>query len=652
MVAELQKAERMNMENLVFSTWGKWKDSSGLAQTDDLPAQFGKEKPLKAFMGWNGMFVWDASVNIVDMTREYSAQAAKHSCGHCAPCRECTYRMSAILERICEGQGTEGDLDMLEYLARFVMDSSYCDIGLTSPRPVLDAIEHGRSDFLKAIKEKKPIPRANYVAKITAPCINACPSHLDIPGYVEKIHLGRWEEALEIIRRDCCLPGTIGRVCVRPCEFNCRRGLMDEPIAIKALKRFAADRELARGVEPEFLTAEAKQEKVAIIGAGPSGLSCAYYLGRRGYKTTIFEALPEPGGMAKAGIPDYRLPPDILNYEVSLVEKVGAEIRYGVNVGQDVTMDDLAKEGYKAVFVGVGAPEASAMRCEGEDAGYERFMTGIHFLREIAFGRRPIEGKKIAVIGGGNVAMDCVRSAMRIGFDDVNLIYRRTEAEMPADAVEIEEAKEEGIKFNFLVQPIKILAENGKVSGLECLKMELGEPDESGRRRPIPIEGSNFVIECDAMVPAIGQVVVVDRVLPEGTEITRWKTLVVDDITFQSSQPNVFGGGDCITGPATLIAALAAGKNAARFIAHFLETGECKPEDADWMDKAIGELGVYDPKEKMPFAGQTQRPHLKALDPATRIKSFDEVESGVSPAEAFKESARCLRCYRIGLAAV
>ena len=265
---------------------------------------------------------------------------------------------------------------MLEYMARYVMDSSYCDIGLTSPRPILDAIEHGRADFLRAIQEKKPIPKGNYVAKVTAPCINACPSHLDIPGYVEKIHLGRWEEALEIIRRDCCLPGTIGRVCVRPCEIQCRRGLMDEPIAIKALKRFAADQELTRGDEPKFFATETKKDKVAIIGAGPAGLACAYYLGQRGYKTTIFEAMPEPGGMAKSGIPDYRLPPDILNYEVSLVEKLGAEIKYGVNVGKDMTLDDLTKKGYKAVFVGVGAPEASAMRCEGEDAGYERFMTG------------------------------------------------------------------------------------------------------------------------------------------------------------------------------------------------------------------------------------------------------------------------------------
>jgi len=640
------------MENFAFSTWGKREGSSDQVQMDDLPAGLGQERPIKAFMGWDGMFVRDGSVNIVDMTREYAAQAADQCCGHCTPCRESTYRMNDILERICEGHGTEEDLNILEDLARFVMDSSYCDIGLTSPRPILDAIEQVRGDFLKAIQDKKPIPRGNYVAKVTAPCINACPSHVDIPGYVEKIRLGRWEEALEIIRRDCCLPGTIGRVCVRPCEFNCRRGLMDEPITIKALKRFVADQELTRGVEPDLSFIETKKDKVAIIGAGPAGLACAYHLGHKGYKTTIFEALPEAGGMAKAGIPDYRLPPDLLNYEVSLVEKMGAEIRYNVNVGKDITIEGLTKEKYKAIFVGVGAPEASAMRCEGEDEGYERFMTGVHFLREIAFGRRPIEGKKIAVVGGGNVAMDCVRSAMRIGFDDVNLIYRRTEAEMPADPVEIEEAKEEGIKFHFLVQPIKILAEDGKVSGLECLKMELGEPDESGRRRPNPVEGSNFVIECDAMVPAIGQVCEVDSVMPDGADLTRWKTLVVDEITFQSSQPSVFGGGDCVTGPATLIGALAAGKNAARFIVRYLETGECKPEDSDWMEKAISDLGVYDSNETMPFLGQTKRARQAALDPSVRIKSFEEVESGLSRADALKEAARCLRCYRIGLAAI
>ena len=642
------------MANRTFSTWGNWSRSSHEINADDLPAKFDEERTLKAFMGWDGMFIQDNSVNLVDMTREYITQATKNSCGQCSPCRNGMVRLKAILDKICDGRGTEADLDQMEYLARFMKDSSMCDIGLTTPRPVLDSIEHFREEFKKAIQSQEPIARGQYVAKVTAPCTNACPSHLDIPGYVEKIRDGRWMEALEIIRKDCCLPGTIGRICVRPCEFNCRRGLMDEPIAIKSLKRFAADQEIAALAEPERPEVEFKEDKVAIVGAGPAGLSCAYNLGLRGYKTTIFEGMREPGGMAAAGIPDYRLPRHILRREAEIVEKIGAEIRYDVKVGEDITMEDLTKEGYKAIFIAVGAPEASKMRCEGEDENYMCFMTGIEFLRLVSLGQQPLEGKRLVAIGGGNVAMDCVRTALRIGFDDVNLIYRRTEAEMPADPVEIEEAKEEGVKIQFLVQPIKILAENHKVTGLECLKMKLGQPDESGRPRPVPVEGSNFVIEADAIIPAIGQVCIVDCVIPEESEaeLTRWKTLVVDETTFQSAQPNIFGGGDSITGPATLIAALAAGKNAARFIESYLENGECTPEDEDWLEKTIENLGVYDSQEKMLFAGQTQRMSLRALEPELRIKNFDEVEDGVTSAEAIREADRCLRCYRIGLAAV
>jgi len=325
-----------------------------------------------------------------------------------------------------------------------------------------------------------------------------------------------------------------------------------------------------------------------------------------------------------------------------------------VNVGEDITIEDLTNEGYKAIFVGVGAPESSKMRCEGEDEGYMCFMTGVEFLRLTSIGQQPLEGKRLVAIGGGNVAMDCVRTALRIGFEDVNLVYRRTEAEMPADPIEIEEAKEEGVIFHYLIQPIKILAENNKVTGLECLRMELGEPDDSGRPRPVPVEGSNFVIEADAIIPAIGQTCIVDCVIPDESEaeLTRWKTLVVDEMTFQSGQPNIFGGGDSITGPATLIAALAAGKNAARFIDSYLENEECVPGDEDWLEKTIEKLGVFDPQEILPFTGQKDRMALKAMEPEERIKSFDEVEDGVTQFEATNEADRCLRCYRLGMAAI
>lgn len=604
-------------------------------------------------MGWDGLFVHDETLNLVDMARAYMDQARKESCGQCFPCRLGTKEMSAILERLCSGKGSPADLDRLESLASFVSRSSRCDIGQTSPRPILDLLKHRRQAFLEAIDGKTPISRGRYVFKVTAPCINACPSHLNIPEYVEKIRDGRWDQALATIRNDCCLPGVVGRVCVRPCEFNCRRQRIDAGIAIRALKRYAADMELESGQTAPLSPGPAKDQKVAIIGAGPAGLACAYYLGRRGYKSTIFEALDEPGGMAAVGIPDYRLPRLILRGEADQVKKLGCEIRYGVNVGVDVTLDDLKLQGYGAIFVGVGAHAASKMRCEGEDAGYECFMTGVEFLRRVADGEKPVEGDKLLVIGGGNVAMDCVRSGLRLGFSDVNLLYRRTRAEMPADPAEISEAQEEGVKLHYLVAPLRIIAENGKVTGLECQKMELGEPDASGRRSPVAVEGANFVIECDAIVPAIGQVCVVDCVLPpDEVEISKRKTLLTHDITRRTNQPYIFSGGDCVTGPATLIAALAAGKNAARFIEQFLTTGQSVPEDGDYMELLISRLGVFYPKEKMPYSDTTRKLHPPVLEPEIRIKSFAEVEGQVSPAMAVKEAARCLRCYRIAMAAV
>ncbi|MBS3779216.1 MAG: FAD-dependent oxidoreductase [Desulfovermiculus sp.] len=642
---------------LIFSNWGHWTHGEDKTDTAALPASLRNQGPIKAFMGWDGFMIWDEDVHIVDMCRAYMQRVQQESCGQCFPCRLGTALMADILERICNGQGQEGDLQQLSGFAELVKSTAKCGVGETGTRPLLDALTHYRQQFEQAIQAQKPIPRGNYQALVTAPCTNACPSHLDIPAYVEKIRLGQYLEALEVVRNDCPMPGTIGRVCVRPCEMNCRRTKLDEPIAIKALKRFVADYERTRypQAEPKQVSLQGQDKgPVGIVGAGPAGVSCAFYLAQKGYSCTIYESLPEPGGMAAVGIPDYRLPRHILRGEVEYIQKLGVTIHYNTNIGQDITIKDLRQKGFQAVFVGVGAPESASMRCEGEDAGYQCFMTGVEFLRLIAQGQRPLEGKNIVVIGGGNVAMDCVRSARRLGFENVNLVYRRTVKEMPADPVEIKEAQEEGVNFHYQVQPIKILAEDGKVSGLECLRMELGEPDESGRRRPEPVEGSNFVLECDAIIPAIGQTCVVDCVLPDeqGVELSRWKTLVVDPITFQSSEKDIFGGGDCITGPDTLIAALAAGKKGAKYIDHYLQTGDCTPDLHDQMEQYIQQLSVFYPFEKMPYKGQSKRARQPARDPEERTNHFEEVEGGFDEGQALLEASRCLRCYRIGLAAV
>ena len=638
------------MGSFSLDTWNE--DRGGTSAVFDVPRDVFGKTAIKALAGWKGVAIWDETVDPVDLAREYASRIAEESCGRCTPCRLGSAHVKAVMERICQGHGREADLEELPGILRFVSETSRCDIGKTLAKPILDLLDNFRHVFEETVRSGAQVPRGKYASTLTAPCMAACPSNVDIPGYIEAVRDGNLELALEVVRRDCPMPGTIGRVCVRPCETSCRRGLVDEPLAIKAIKRFLADNE-KQSKTPEIpKQADPKEGKVAVVGAGPAGLSAAYYLGVLGYKTTIFERQEKAGGMAAWGIPDYRLPRDVLDAEIEKVRQLGAEFQYGVDVGKDIKLNQLAEQGYGAVFLGLGAPVSSKMRCRGEDEGYQGFMTGIEFLAKAARGDRPLEGRRIVVVGGGNVAMDCVRTARRLGFDDVKIIYRRTEAEMPADPLEIKEAKEEGVDFQFLVAPFRIIAEDNKVTGMECLRMELGEPDPSGRRRPIPIDGSNFVIACDAVIPAVGQAATVDRVISDRGTVSRWNTLLVDEVTLQTSRMGVFGGGDCATGPDTLIAALAAGKKAAHFIDQYLSQGHNSLSGADLVERIVRRAGVFDAGEKFPYKGFDHQAHAKVAAPEIRIKDFSEVEGGLTSAQARHEAERCLRCYRVAVAAL
>ena len=635
----------------VINTW------RGDSRDFDLSAKdFGKGFPgprPKAIMGWHGIKVWDDTLDPAALLAAYLDKAADESCGQCTPCRLGTAQMKALSQRLCQGLGTREDLAKIRYLADMISRTARCDIGRTLAVPVLDLMD-AFGPALDAVADgEREVESGKYAAIVTAPCISACPSHVNIPAYLEDIRMGRWSQAMDEVRQDCPMPGTIGRVCVRPCEAVCRRRDLDEPLAIKGLKRFLADREM-EGKLTARITPPANRhpEKVAVIGAGPAGLSCAYYLGVLGYEATIFEAQEGPGGMAAYGIPAYRLPRDVIAHETARVEKMGATIQYNTKIGRDITLEDLKTRGFDAVFVGAGAPGASSMRCKGEDQGYRNFMPGVEFLARAARGEKPLTGKRAAVIGGGNVAMDCVRTARRLGFSNVNLIYRRTEAEMPADPLEIKEAKEEGVMFHILMAPVEIVADDsGTVTGLTCLRMELGEPDKSGRRRPVPVEGSEFTMEIDAVIPAIGQTCDVDQFLP-GTLLSEWNTMVVDKTTGQSKIPAVFGGGDCTTGPDILIRALAAGKNGARAIAKHLGTGSCKIGPEEWMTTLSEAPSLFASDPPLPYPGVTRRKEPSVLDPELRVTNFAEVEAGFSPAQAREEANRCLRCYRIVVAAL
>jgi heterodisulfide reductase subunit A-like polyferredoxin len=494
-------------------------------------------------------------------------------------------------------------------------------------------------DERKAIYRKFPqaIPSAFAIEKIgTAPCKAACPTHISVQGYVALIGEGKYKEALKLIKQENPFPAVCGRVCNHPCEAACKRGEVDEPVSIMYLKRYVADLDL--NDETKFVPEikEKRDKKVAVIGGGPAGLTAAYYLAVEGYQVTVFEALPVAGGWLSVGIPEYRLPKDIVNAEIKIIEDLGVEIRLNTKVGTDISFDDI-KNDYDAVFLGVGTHLSSKLNVPGEEL--EGVVHGIDFLKRVNLGEKVFLGNRVAVVGGGNVAMDAVRTALRTGSKEAFILYRRTRAEMPASPEEIEEALQEGIKMEFLAAPVKVVGSNGKVTGIECIRMELGEPDESGRRRPVPIKGSEFTLDVDAIIPAIGQKADFSFV-PEGSDISvnKWNTFDVDDVTFATSSEGVFAGGDDVTGPATAVEAINAGKEAAKSIDRYLRGEDIALGRArNWKEGIADKGDVSDvPKES--------RPKLKELDPDERKTHFKEVIDVYTEEEAVKEAKRCLSC--------
>ena len=610
----------------------------------------GKKAPenQRAFMGWGGLTVTDDTVDILDMLRAYYAVASGESCGQCFPCRSGLRRIATRLDQMCQGQERADDLQYLGELAAMVRASARCDIGQTSPQPLLDVLEQA-PQLLKARKTSG----GAYTSMVTAPCVNACPGHVTIPEYIEDIRFRRFDKGLERVMNNCPMPGTIGRVCERPCEAACKRGLKGKPVAIRNLKRFLFDHNAALNQPPAPQKPAVHGKKVAIIGGGPAGLSCAYYLAHLGAAPTIFERHDVCGGMAKFGIPDFRLPPSVLTREINVVAAAGSDIRTGVEIGRDISVDQLHDEGFEAIFIGAGAPHAPGMRCEGEDSCPQGYLSGIHYLHEATMGRQAVSGTRLVVVGGGNVAMDCARTALRHGFKEVRVVYRRTEAEMPADPVEIEEAREEGTLFTFLAAPLRIENKDGRVTGLVCQKMELGPADDSGRRRPVPVEGADFELPCDAIVYAIGQKVALEVILKgKDGALNKYRTLDAHDITGEvSALPRFFGGGDCVTGPSSLIAALAAGKRAAAHITAHLNGEGDGPTVREKLEQVLMSINMLDTEEALPLEDPTPPMPIHAIPLSERLHGFTEVETEPLEWEAVRESSRCLRCLRVVMTA-
>ncbi len=491
---------------------------------------------------------------------------------------------------------------------------------------------------------------SNHYADCKAPCTETCPAHVDVQGYISLIEKGLYSEAVALIKETNPLPAVCGRVCVRPCEAACRRNLLDEgaPVGIDYMKRFASDWDLEHEhFVPEVAPSTGK--KVAIIGAGPGGLSAAYFLQQKGHQCDIFEAAPEPGGWLRYGIPEYRLPNDVLDHEISTITELGVNIFCNKKLGDNLSYKDL-KEEYDSVILTIGAQKGTLLGVKGEEA--EGVYAGIDFLKTMEETGKPADfrGKKVIVVGGGNTAMDCCRTAIRCGSTDVKVVYRRTEKEMPANPIEIHESKLEGVEYLFLNNPVKVNAdENGKLKSVTLVKMELGEPDASGRRRPIPIEGSEYELECDYILAAIGQktdAAFIDDInkFAEGgkLELNRWGNIDADEKTLQTGIPSVFAAGDGVTGPATIIEAIAQAQTASLSAHQFITGQEVKPAHRPFVSKKdnFKPQTVEDYKDRYAHQKREEMPVM----PETQRVNFKEVELGYTEAMACNEAQRCMEC--------
>jgi formate dehydrogenase beta subunit len=649
------------LNDLVFGVWeGKAIDPANGGAA--LMSQIGKldgyapGSTIRAIMGWAGYLLFArpggaAGPDLVDMARAYMAVVQGEACGKCVPGRMGTKVAADILARIADGRGEDGDIRTLRNVGELVRGGSMCELCHTSMTGVLAMLDHYEDVFREAITAGERRPRGRYHTKVTAPCIEACPERLDIPRYIENIKAGRYTESLSVIHEKNPLASVCGRVCVRFCEFACRRGKLDDPINIKHLKRFVSDVEQDAAVKKVAPRASIAPDarRIAIIGAGPAGVTAAYHLLRRGYAVEIFEALDEPGGMAAVGIPDYRLPREVLRNEVEVIQNMGAAIHYQQRLGRDFTLQSLRTGGFDAIFIAIGAQRSSSLRVPGEELKPAGYYPGIDFLRRVNC-NEPIEAGKVAVVvGGGNVAMDCARSSLRLGVEKVHLVYRRTRNEMPADKVEVHDAEEEGVAYHFLCNPSRLVVEAGRVTGVECVRMALGEPDASGRRSPAPVPGSEFVIPCDMVIPAIGQKVDTTCLDGEGAPgASKWGTLAADPDTLVTDQPGIFAGGDCVSGPATLIEAMAAGFRVSRSIDQYFREGRVSLSEDERMSRVYRALAAVEDGDPDRLGG-AHRIDLPMRAVPERVRDFAEVESGLSPEDALLEADRCLRCYRIFL---
>ena len=602
----------------------------------DTPVDYETLAQLGSIMGSGGIVVMDEDNCMVDVARYFIEFTHSESCGKCVPCRVGLDKSMRLLNAFTRGRAAESDLDRLDEMGRMIRDTSLCGLGQSAPNPLLTTMRHFRHEFEDHIRAHRC--RAGVCEELAlSPCENSCPLHMNIPRFLELYREGRLEEAFEAVVLDNPLPASTGRVCQHPCDNRCRRRSLDESVNMREVHRFIADSiyksgrfdALAHRIAERRL--EPTGRKVAVVGAGPTGLTAAFYLALLGHEVTVYESNPEPGGMLRYALPEYRLPRDVVRREVELIRRMGVNFVCNVSVGTDIALNDLDNQ-YNAVFLSIGTWKESWVYLPGTEL--KGVLPALLFLEAVSK-EEPVQlGRKVVVIGGGNAAVDSARTALRMG-SEVTLVYRRERKDMPAIVEETVAAEQEGARFHFLATPHRIVGDQeGNVKAIEVVKTRLGEFDSSGRRRPVPT-GEIVRLQCDTVILAVGESVDMDFVRASGLRITERNTLEVDRYSLETSRSKFYAGGDLISGASNVSNAMGYGKKAARNInQRLMGPGRW---DTIWPQFVYGNEPPEEPS-------QTPRHKTGELPAADRAESFAEATVGLSAEDAFEEAGRCLRC--------
>lgn len=674
------------MSKVYFSTWNgelinninkpeqEWEESAY-----NLPAQYDNHRESKAFIGWDGVALFDKDVDVIRLAMEYAAQYQEYSeaCGRCAPGRWGGRILYDQLDKIARGEGSVADLDHLKEIGKSMQITSKCEIGKTVPNPIIDLMTHFEDTFLECINEQKPsrhyYDEIGYIAKITAPCTDACPSHVDIPGYIEGVRDLRMDDSLMATRQTMPLAHVCGRVCPHPCEDACRRTNLDEPISIMSLKRLGADWETDHGYD-FFHPMEKKEsigKRVSVIGAGPAGLTTAYYLAAEGVEVDVYEELPVLGGEVAVGVPEYRMPIAKYNQDIECVRDMGVNFITNSKINAD-DMRRFEKE-YDAVMVATGTRISKKVYAENERPQIKGYWGAIDFLDKVNLYEKygytiskeeqeqnllttdyvDLTGKTVVCVGGGFTSMDVVRCAIRANAKKVYMIYRRDEKTIIKNTTyeEYHEAVEEGVEFLFHSAVAEIRDENDILKSLLIDKFELVPDPEGGRAQLVKIEGESYEIKADYLIPAVSQSADL-KLLPQEWEIemTSWGTIKTNGKDYMTSRKGIFASGDCEYGPMTIVNAVGQAKRAASVMSRYVQTGEISLTDDEIMEDHLRKLRVYDKKEKITgWLPGVPRQHSTVLDVEDRKYNNKEVNLGFTQEEAISEAERCMRCYYIAM---